>query len=130
MFGLTRNKIKELPPIWSDNELAEMSVNYDSVVNYLLGLSDKDYDTLSKVVVIHRQANKDSAKVRGKEYEVTTYIDSPLETSPPVSIDKSGKSMLADDDELSLAFLGSEDDEQVTPKKKTSKKITVKSNGK
>jgi hypothetical protein len=123
-----RDNKRELPPLWSEAELEQMSVNYESVMDFLLGLSDKDYDTVFKVANIHRQANKDASAVRGKAYEPTTFIDSPLnelQTIDPVIIDKT----ILEDDELNNAFLEDDQDTTASRQQRRTAKKAVK-NGK
>lgn len=94
MFGLTREKKEPLPSFWAEGELEKLAVNYDTVVNYLLGLSDKEYKIVIDVTDIHRKANQDAAKVRGVAVEPTTFINDPadeLQTIEPVFIDKTDK---------------------------------------
>lgn len=49
-------------------------VNYDSVLDYLVGLDGKEYDKLLKVAVIYRDANKSAAKVLGVKDQPTTKL--------------------------------------------------------
>lgn len=72
---------RELPPLISDEELGliEPAVNFDSVLDYLVSLSAKDYDKLLKVAKIYRSANKAAEKIL------------PAEKQPPVIISKESK---------------------------------------
>lgn len=70
--------------------------NYDTALDYLIGLSPDEYHQVLQVVAIHRQANYDSAKVLGEELKPTTFIDSKKpklsETVTPfLDFDKKGK---------------------------------------
>lgn len=49
-------------------------VNYDSVLDYLVGLDNKEYDKLLKVAVIYRDANKSAAKVLGVKDQPTAKL--------------------------------------------------------
>jgi hypothetical protein len=85
-MGLFERKRVELPPLISDEELFP-SVNFDSVIDWLLGLSAEEYNQVMQVANIHRQANYDAGKVLGKAPEPTTFIDDPkdsLQTLEPV----------------------------------------------
>lgn len=86
LFG----KKRELPPLISDEELFP-SVNFDSVMDWLVGLSDSEYLKVMKVADINRNANKDSHSILGKPVPVTSLIHDPkydLQTMPPIHIDK------------------------------------------
>lgn len=76
-MGLFGKKKRELAPLISDEELDAMgdpAVNFNSVVEYLEGLSRYEFDKLLKVVNIYRNANKDVHKVLGIKDEPTTTI--------------------------------------------------------
>lgn len=106
-MGLFDRKKRELPPLISDEELGlnEPAVNFDSVLDYLVSLTEKDYGKLLKVAKIYRSANKAAEKVL------------PAEKQPPVIIDKESKP----DDELDFIF-----DDEPKHKKPKSTKVTVK----
>lgn len=98
-MGLFGNKKRELPPLISDEELFP-SVNYDSVLDWLLGLSVQEYSQVLQVAGIHRKAIEEAAKVLGKPNEPTTQIDDPrdsLQTMPLMHIDKDSD-FLTDDE--------------------------------
>lgn len=78
----------------------EPTANYDTVLDWLVGLSRAEYNKVLKVADIHRKANQDAAAVLGIANEPTTYIEHPLE------LPKSR--LLDDDDELAKAFLDDE----------------------
>lgn len=52
----------------------ENPVNYDSVLDWLLGLDDKDYKKMLDVVNIYRDANKSAAKVLKVKDQPTTTL--------------------------------------------------------
>lgn len=70
LFG--KKKKQEFPPLISDHSTP--AVNFNSVVEYLEGLSRYDYDKILKVVNIWRAANKDVNKVLGIKSEPTAEI--------------------------------------------------------
>lgn len=59
---------------------APQVVNYDSVLDYLVGLSKEDYDTICKVAVIYRKANADAAAAQGIDNAPMTFIKPPENT--------------------------------------------------
>lgn len=113
-MSLWGNKKKELPPLFTPAELAEPVVgNYESSLNYLIGLSDEEFDKVIKVAGFHRKAYQESAGVLGTPNEPTTFI------TPPEPAEQPGSFL---DDDEPLEFL---DDEK--PKAKArNKKIEVK----
>lgn len=81
-------KKTELPPAMSDAEIEaalEPAVNFNSVVEYLEGLSKPDYEKIIKVTNIYRNADKDAAKVLGIQNEPSTVINK--ESRPDVLAD-------------------------------------------
>lgn len=122
-MGLFKDKQKPLPALDLDDEPA----NYNTALEYLLGLSDKDYETITKVAAIHRQANKDAAEILGLPDDPVTFIHPPQ----PELVDTLGhtvstpSTMLDEDDDLSQAFL---EDEPKAKKAKagSSRSIRVK----
>lgn len=100
---------KELPPILQP----ENPVNYDSVLDWLLGLDDKDYKRMLDVVTIYREANKAAAKVLKVKDKPTTELLPPPPTDEEVDEQLDN---LLDSDDLMTDFL--EDDlPEKTPKK-------------
>lgn len=122
LFGKQREpQAVELPAILQPDD----PVNYNSVLDWLLGLSDKDYKTMLDVVQVYREAGKTTAKllkikdqpstvllpVVPSEEQVDSELDTLLETHP---------------DDLKAAFMSEEPAEK--PKKKqapTAKVIKV-----
>lgn len=99
-------------------------VNYNSVLDYLVGLSPEDFKKMTKSAEIYRKANKDVASLIGVEDEPTTSIST---EKPEISDDDLDAMLSADKDELATAFL--EDEIPADTKKKpqaTEKKIEVK----
>lgn len=88
-MGLFANKKAELPPLISDEELFP-SVNFESVMDWLVGLSATEYSQVLQVGGIQRKAKDECAKALGREFEVTTQINDPkdsLQTLEPVFLD-------------------------------------------
>lgn len=65
-------------------------VNYNSVLDYLVGLSKPEYDKMIKVTGIYRDANKSAAKVLGIKDEPITTIkaDTPPDDDLDAELDK------------------------------------------
>lgn len=71
LFGKGREpQAVEIPAILQP----ENPVNYDSVLDWLLGLSKQDYDKMLKVVTIYRDANMSAAKVLKVKDQATTQL--------------------------------------------------------
>ena len=93
LFGKRREpQPVEIPAILQPED----PVNYNSVLDWLLGLSDKDYKTMLEVVNVYRDAGKTTAKLlkikdqpttellpsKPTEEEVDSQLDDLLETHP------------------------------------------------
>lgn len=124
-MGLFKKEKKELAPLWSEGELADIAVNYESVLDYLQRLSDSDFDTVIKVAGIYRKANHEAAKALGGEFEPTAFILEPVDDPEPVTIDKSERSLL-DDDELSPNFLEDDADSPASTNRRKAAKQAIK----
>jgi len=102
----------------------EDPVNYNSVLDYVVGLSDRDYKKLTASAEIYRDANKKVAKLLGIKDEPTTAIST---EKPPITDDELDTMLAADPDALQAAFI---DDAPKAPAAKkaqsTDKKIEVK----
>ena len=96
-------------------------VNYNSVLDYLVGLSKPEYDKMIKVTGIYRDANKSAAKVLGIKDEPITTIKN--EAPSEESIDQELDSLLDTD----IPFLTDDEPDLPKPKKSqaTDKKIAV-----
>jgi hypothetical protein len=70
-FNKTKKKPVELPQVLTEQE---NPVNYNTVLDYLVGLSKTEYDKMFKVSNIYRNANKDAAKVLGVKDEPTVTL--------------------------------------------------------
>lgn len=73
MFGFNKPKKKpvELPQVLTEQE---NPVNYNTVLDYLVGLSQREYEKILKVSSIYRKANKDAAKILGVKDEPTVTL--------------------------------------------------------
>ncbi len=83
LFGRREPKPVEVPALLQPED----PVNYDSVLDWLLGLSQKDYERMLKVVTIYRNANKDAAKVLRVKDEPTTQLVSKRLTDEQIDSD-------------------------------------------
>lgn len=128
---LNRKKQAEpLPPLWSEQELQELGqVDYNSVLEYLQGLSDKDYAALIKVAEIYRNANEKAAAALGIAVEPTTHIHPPVPPADPIL--QRASSFLDDEPDTEAgSFLDDHDtpaskSQRTTAKKATTRKIDV-----
>ena len=57
----------------------EIVVDYDSVLEYLVGLSGDDYTKICQVAAVYREADFQANKVLGLEVQPTTFITQPTE---------------------------------------------------
>lgn len=94
MFG--RRKKQELPPLISDEELADECVNFNSVVAWLNGLSDAEFKKVINVVQIYRAGDVKVAKELEVENTPTTFINPP---EPEAQLEPDFISDLLDDDQ-------------------------------
>lgn len=108
--------VDKLPPILTDQE---EPVNFNSVLDYLTGLSDPEYKTMIKATEAYRATNKVVAKLIGVKDEPTTTIAIAKPTDEEIET--------AMDDTLAGNFI---DEAQDTPKPKkrqaSTKKVEVK----
>ena len=120
----TKDKRSKVPAFLlsdeGDQSEPTSEVSYNSVLDYLVGLSDDDHDKIFKVSGIYRKANKQAAEVLGVEDEpVNTIGDQPEATTAAPADDDD-----INDDELD-AMLNSVTDEPAfiedEPKTKRSK---------
>lgn len=114
LFG--KNDKKELPPLMTEADFYDVA-NYDSALNYLIGLSDEEYGKVTQVAAIHRKAYQDAAAVLGTPNEPTTFINPPEPPAPEPNF--------LDDDELLKTPNGHIG--VVTEKKPKATKVNVKS---
>lgn len=108
-------KVMELPPLFQD----ESPVNYDSVLDWLLGLSKPDYDKMIKVVENYREAKKTEAKILKVKDEATTQLLSHKLTDDEID-DGLDTALAAEPEDLTAAFL---DDAPVVPETTTNKRV-------
>lgn len=119
-MGLFGKDKKVLAPLFSESELEPQNADYNTVLDWLQGLSDEDYATVCKIAEIYRKANKDAAAALGIEDQPTTFIHPPAEPEAP-------KNFL-DEDDISAAFLDDEPAKKPVDAiaKKRSRKVEVK----
>ncbi len=63
-MGLFGRKDRDLPELLTEEEIASV-VTYDTALEYLVGLSDKDYAKMLRIAAVHRSANKTESKILG-----------------------------------------------------------------
>lgn len=99
-------------------------VNYNSVLDYIVGLSPEDFKKMTKSAEIYRKANKDVAKLLDIEDEATTAI---VTDKPEVTDDDLDAMLSAPKDDLTSAFLEDELPESKVRKPQASeRKIEIK----
>jgi len=123
LFGKRKRGVTEPVSIPAAMQL-EDPVNYNSVLDYVVGLSDKDYKKLTASAEIYRDANKKVAKLLGVKDEPTTTIKSDKSEISDAEMDDM---LNADPDKLKAAFIDN-GPEAPKPKKAqaTDRKIEVK----
>lgn len=112
MFDFLKRREQKAPMELPGILQPENPVNYNSVLDYLTGLSDKDYKKMTGSAEVYRKANKEVAKIVGVD-------DRPTHTLMPEKpsdeqVEQELDSLLAADD-LATAFL---DDAPVDEPKK------------
>lgn len=122
LFGKQREpQPVELPAILQPDD----PVNYNSVLDWLLGLSDKDYKTMQDVVQVYREAGKTTAKLLKIKDQPTTALLPTVQSEEQIDADLDGL-LETHPDDLKAAIINEPIAEK--PKKKqapTSKQITV-----
>lgn len=111
-----KKKPMELPPALMNTE---DPVNYNTVLDYLVGLSDKEYRQMTQSAEVYRKANKEVAKIVGVKDEPTTTIVASKPSEEEVDE--------ALTDALEMKYEAPNEPEQPKPTKKqsTSKKIEI-----
>lgn len=124
LFG-KRNRVASEPVSIPASMQSEDPVNYNSVLDYMVGLSDKDYRKMTGSAEIYRKANKEVAKLIGVKDEPTTSINT---EKPELGEDELDQMLNADPEQLRQAFI---DDAPKAPAAKkaqsTERKIEVNS---
>jgi hypothetical protein len=101
----------------------EDPVNYNSVLDWLLGLSDKDYKTMQEVVNVYRDAGKTTAKLLKIKDQPTTAL---LPTAPSEEqIDSELDGLLETHPDDLRAALEAEATEEPAKKKTPAKKLVA-----
>lgn len=72
-MGLFDKKKSDLPPLISDAEL----IDYNSVIDWLVGLSDADYEKVCKVADNYRASEHRACEILEVENKPTTFISPP-----------------------------------------------------
>lgn len=89
MFNFSKrknNKVTKLPNVLIKED---SPVNYNTVLDYLTGLSKSEFDKIVKVANIYRNANKEASKVLGVKDEPTISLkeDKPTEEEIDIALD-------------------------------------------
>ena len=123
LFG-KRKKVATEPVSIPAAMQPEDPVNYNSVLDYVVGLSDKDYKTMTASAEIYREANKKVAKLLGIKDEPTTTIKN---DKPELGEEELDAMLAADPKDLQAAFLDDAPKAPAAKKKQASeRKIEVK----
>lgn len=85
-MSLFSKRKKVMPALISDEELDATCLNYNTVLEYLVGLSGDDYTKICQVAAVYRQADFEACKVLGVENEPTTFITPPEQETEPSSV--------------------------------------------
>lgn len=122
------DKFKSNKPALAPAELPaamqpEDPVNYNSVLDYLVGLSTDDFKKMTKSAEIYRKANKDVANLLEVEDEPTTAIKT---EKPEISDDELDDMLNTPPDALAAAFIDNEPAPKPKKVQSTEKKIEVK----
>lgn len=129
-----KRKVEDLPSLFAPGELMphESPIEYEQVLEYLVGLSDQDFTTITQVAVVYRTADTECAKIMGKKsVKPTTFINPPDtkfqdELKKQMAAD-SNHEFLDDDDELNIAFLEDEPKTKTPAKKPLGNRSKAKS---
>ena len=123
LFGKRKSRSSE-PVKLPEAMKAEDPVNYNSVLDYLVGLSVEDFKKMTKSAEIYRKANKDVANLLEVEDEPTTAIKT---EKPEISDDEMDDMLNADPEALQAAFLDDAPGQDKPKKPQASeKKVEVK----
>lgn len=83
-MGLFATKSKKKAPLPSVFSQPENPVNYNSVLDYLVGLSAAEYTKMTTVTAIYREANEKVAEVLGVPDQPTTTLVTPKPTDEEI----------------------------------------------
>lgn len=119
--GKREKQAVELPKLVTHEQ---NPVNYDTVLEYLVGLSEEDYKKMCKVTGIYREANKKAATVLDVEDQPTsTLVEEKLTDD---EIDEGLDALLeADKDDLKNAIANQPQAEEPKKTQAPAKKITI-----
>jgi len=115
MFGKRQAKAVVLPALLEPVD----PVNFDSVVDWMIGLSEAERKQVDQVITIYRDANTKAADALGVPEKPTTFIKPKKLTNKQID---QGLDALLDTDLEDLKAAMSKD----TPAKKSSRKVAVK----
>lgn len=74
-----RMRRQQLPPLFTTGELEfSQAINFDQVLEYLVGLSDQEYAQVCDVAQIYRRADQEASTALGNKSEPTTFINPPV----------------------------------------------------
>lgn len=73
-------KAWQMPALLEPND----PVNYDSVLDWMLGLSEAEYKLMRQVITIYRDADQKAAQALGVEVKPTTFIKGKKLTSKQI----------------------------------------------
>ncbi len=130
-MGLFNKNSKQLPELFTEDELAdEAGVNYNTVLDWLTGLTDDDYTKVCNIAAIYRKANQDAAAALGIPNEPTSFILQPElpadSVQDPATAEARAETILDEDDDADIAaFLDEPEFLEDEPKTTKSKQIDV-----
>lgn len=126
LFG--KDKKQPLPALLDDRELDAITegVNFNSAVDWLVGLSDEDYKKVCEYVTVYREAAAKGAVALGIENEPTTFINPPQPETIESPIASDEPDFLDGDDDIAAAFLADDEAEQKAEAEKVNVKVEKK----
>lgn len=77
LLGKKKDTDADIGKLWATEP--ETVVDYNSVLEYLVGLSGDDYTKICQVAAVYREADYQANKVLGLEVQPTTFISLPAE---------------------------------------------------
>lgn len=120
-----RKNAERAPVVIPESFKAEDPVNYNTVLDFLVGLDGPDFKKMTRSAEIYRKANKEVADLIGVEDKPTTSIQTAKSEIEDVDLDNF---LSADKDDLTAAFLEDEapgDDAKPKKAQATAKKIEI-----
>lgn len=123
LFSKRQAQTVELPAILQPED----PVNYGSVLEWMLGLSDKDYKAMLEVITIYRDARKGELKILNIKEEPTTQLIVPQQTDDEIDSDLDTLLDTHQDDLRASLEADSQDTPASNKQRKIAKKVSVKS---